>query len=167
MNQKVWLSVANMNILSHKNDHINHVRNRKHFLIFLLHCICVCLPAVALAWRCVSVSCLRTQRVCSCVWPAGTWGGVRLLARPSSPLTPQPRWPCCSWTPAASPPSWLRHRRWNSGERKARMYYIIWIQCLGRASVHSYESCSMLHEAKNDRLLPLCFCIMRPIGQAH
>ena len=133
MNQKVWLSVANMNILSHKNDHINHVRNRKHFLIFLLHCICVCLPAVALAWRCVSVSCLRTQRVCSCVWPAGTWGGVRLLARPSSPLTPQPRWPCCSWTPAVSPRSSQQPRRSNAGlvrRSRAVRFFFFFFFCL-------------------------------------
>ena len=32
------------------------------------------------------------------------------------------------------------------------MYYIIWIQCWRRAPIHSYESCSVTHEAKNDRL---------------
>ena len=30
------------------------------------------------------------------------------------------------------------------------MYYRIWIQSLSQASVHSYESCSVLHDAKND-----------------
>ena len=32
------------------------------------------------------------------------------------------------------------------------VYNRIWIQSLSRASVHSYESCSVAHEAKNDRL---------------
>ena len=32
------------------------------------------------------------------------------------------------------------------------MYYIIWIQCVGRAPVPSYESCSVTHKAKNDQL---------------
>lgn len=80
---------------------------------------CMYFPAVALAWRCVSVSSQKTQRVSSCAWPAGTCGGLRPLAPPSSPLTPQPRWLCCSWTPAASPQSWLLHRSSNSGGRIA------------------------------------------------
>lgn len=76
-----------------------------------------CLPAVASAWRCVSVSCHMTLRGSSCVWPAGTCGERRPLARPSSPRTPWPRWPCCRWTPAASPPSSQPRKKSNWGRR--------------------------------------------------
>lgn len=74
-------------------------------------------PAVALAWHCVSVSFQWTQRVSSFVWPAGTCAGLKLLAQLSSPLTPKPRWPCCRWTPAASPLSLVLHRRSKRGGR--------------------------------------------------
>lgn len=77
---------------------------------------CMCFLAVALAWHCVSVSSHTTQRVSSFVLPAGTCGGLRLLARPSSPLTPQPRWPCCRWTPAACHQSSLLRMKSNSGK---------------------------------------------------
>lgn len=75
----------------------------------------LCFPAAASAWRCASVSSRMTLRISSCVWPAGTWSELGMLAQPSSPLTPRPRWSCCRWTPAASP-RWSRpHRRSNSG----------------------------------------------------
>lgn len=84
-------------------------------LVHILHC--TCLSAVASAWRCASVSSLTTPRAFSSVWRAGTCSGHRPPARPSSPLTPQPKWRCSRWTPAASPRSSPQHRRSNSGER--------------------------------------------------
>lgn len=73
------------------------------FLVLVCSVFLHVFSAAASVWRCASVSSHRTRRLSSCVWPAGTCVGLRPLAQHSSPLTPKPRWPCCSWTPAASP----------------------------------------------------------------